>query len=700
MPAMRLLNTNPLNGLSLAGGEGCLVWDTEGRRYVDMMAGTWCAILGHAHPRWVAGVGEHARALVHTGASFDSADMCSVLAALKGILPEELDRLVLLSSGSEAVELAIKMARAATGADTIVSFERGYYGATTYALALSDPGRHTTCLPWIEGVRRLPAPECRCCAAGRSWPCGDSPDQERAVHYPCLGDLARLVENGAPIAAVIYEPVFAGGMLVPPAGWQAWLRKLTSDAEALLVADEVTTGLGRTGRWFGFEHEGIVPDIVVMGKALGAGLPVAAVATKEVVESAARGPMGRHVQSHQNDPFSCRLASTVISILEDERLVERAAERGAELLARLERLRSRVPAIADVRGLGLMAGVELREEHAAAGPEVVRRLLRGGFVTDFHVPTATFRLFPPFVISSAEIERFAGALEDAILGASSGSQSEASGSANRGMQGIEARAGRRPHNLVDVVKPSEPSPSGPSLAARATARHVEKKRVVAVAGGPPTRELAIEVRNMRHEECPSSTRCEANMISIEETQRILSSTPGVLKGMYGALDDRLVNLNEGDGTWSPFQILCHFVHNEAEDWLPRIRLVLAAGKTKVFRPFDPQEGLRRHDGRTVTSLLEELAWLRQLNLAGLRDLHIGEDEMSREGMHPRFGPVTIEQLLGAWVCHDLTHIHQIARVVAHQFRDSAGPFAAFMSVLSANGVGSRLVFTRRFVTES
>lgn len=388
------------------GGQGCTVWDTAGQPYLDLLSGTWCNVLGYGHPRWVEAVQDQVSKLAHVGAPFPTTEVHEALLKLREILPPALNRAVFLNTGSEAVELGLKMARAATGADGIVVIERGYYGATTYALALSEAGRAAPYLPRLGGVHRLPTPTCRRCPAGRSWPCKD---------FACLDALRALADRGeGRIAAVLYEPVMgAGGVVVPPPGYETQLRDLATRLSALLIAEEVTTGLGRTGRWFGFEHDGIVPDILVIGKAIGAGLPVSAVVTTQEVETRCQGVL-RHVQSHQNDPFSGRMATTVISILQEERLVEQAAERGAYLLEGLKELPSRCPWIWDVRGKGLMAGIELEQERAAEGTAAFRRLLEAGFIVDYQPPTATFRLFPPYVISTQEIDRFLAAFEDAL----------------------------------------------------------------------------------------------------------------------------------------------------------------------------------------------------------------------------------------------------------------------------------------------
>lgn len=404
---MRLWQTNPFQAVTLVRGERCTVWDTAGKSYLDLLSGTWCNILGYGHPRWLRAIQEQVSKITHTGASFITTEVHDALSKLKEILPPQLNRTVFLNTGSEAVELALKMARAATGADGIVVMERGYYGATTYALALSEAGRAARYLPSLGNILRLPAPNCRLCPMGCSWPCGD--------HSPCLDVLAKLTENvDQHIAAVLYEPVLGRGILVPPRGYGARLRALASRCRALLISEEVTTGMGRTGRWFGFEHENIVPDILVIGKAIGAGLPVSAVVTTADVESRCRGTLS-HLQSHQNDPFSSRLAATVISILQEEHLVESSAQRGSYLLAGLKELQLFCPGIRDVRGLGAMAGAELHPDWSSKGTEIAQRLLEAGFIVDYQPPTATFRLFPPFVISTREIDTFLQAFRRVLL---------------------------------------------------------------------------------------------------------------------------------------------------------------------------------------------------------------------------------------------------------------------------------------------
>ncbi len=420
---MMIWPTNPFETVRLTRGDGCHVFDASGRAYLDLVSGTWCSVLGHGHPRLTHAVSAQVSKLAHVGPPFLTGEIDEALGKLAEILPPTLTRAVFLSTGSEAVELALKMALAATGAHEIVVIERSYYGATSCALSLSEAGRSAAYLPSPGVVHRLPAPVCARCPVGRDRAC------ERT--FPCLDELEKLAQDGrrGVIAAVLFEPVLAnGGVIVPPIGYGARLGDLARRCGALLIAEEVTTGLGRTGRWFAFEHDAVVPDILVIGKAIGAGLPVAAVVTTEEVQARCQGVL-THVQSHQNDPLSGRVAATVISILQEERLVERAAELGRYLLQKLSALQAETSSILEVRGRGLMVGIELRPEWSAKGAGVARRLLASGFIVSYQPHNRTFRLFPPYVITTREIDAFLNAFRDALAEAEDSSHAVSIGAA-------------------------------------------------------------------------------------------------------------------------------------------------------------------------------------------------------------------------------------------------------------------------------
>ena len=407
---MQAWRTNSFESVILTRASGCTVWDDRGKAYLDLLAGCWCTVLGHGHPRFVEAARQQIDTFAHSGPPFLNDQIHIALAKLAEILPPALERAVFLNTGSEAVELALKMARAATTRDAVVVVERSFYGDTTYALALSEAGRNVRWLPTVGRVIRVPAPQCQRCPVGATWPCGD---------FRCLEDLRALAARGDQrVAAVIFEPVLANaGIIVPPPAYGARLRELATQLDALFIAEEVTTGMGRTGSWFAFEHDEMQPDILVLGKALGGGLPVAAVVTTTDVEKLAAGKLV-HMQSHQNDPFSGCIAATVISILQEEGLVERAADVGDYLLAGLRDLQSRRPCIADVRGLGLMLGIELEPDWAHAGIEIARRLFEAGFIVDYQPHNASFRLFPAYTITTKEIDAFLNQFDLALSRAS------------------------------------------------------------------------------------------------------------------------------------------------------------------------------------------------------------------------------------------------------------------------------------------
>ncbi len=403
---MRLFQSHPFHDISLVRGHECTVWDADGNAYTDMLSGVWCSILGHSHPRLVACVGEQVSKIAHVGVGFGSQEVEDAMSALSQILPAELNRVLFLNTGSEAVELGLKLARAATARDGIVVMQNGYYGATNYALSLSEAGRGAPYLTEPDGIIRLPFPDCSCCAYGKSTPCDE---------FCCVHSVEEHIrKTRARVAAVMYEPALGAGILVPPPGYATRLRRLASSLDALLIAEEVTTGMGRLGCWFGFMQDGVVPDILVVGKAIGAGLPVAAVITTDQIETLCKAVNLRHVQSHQNDPYSARIASTVISVIREECLLTRVDEIGRRLTTGLRLIAERVPHVREVRGKGAMIGIKLHESTPNLGSRIWSRLLEAGFITDLHAATGTIRLFPPYVLSEAEIDRFLDAFSAAL----------------------------------------------------------------------------------------------------------------------------------------------------------------------------------------------------------------------------------------------------------------------------------------------
>lgn len=411
---MQILPTCPLSDFKPVRGEGCWLWDRDERRYLDLYAGTGCAVLGHGHPQFTSIIEGQLRRLVHTAPGVVADEVLEAASLLGELMPRPLDHVTFLNTGSEAVEFAIKLARIATGRNEVVGFRKGYYGATCQALALSEAGRGAAYLPSLGQVPPLPAPRCDRCPLGETHP---------ACHLRCLRDWEAAVGDaaGRQLAALLVEPVMAAaGVVVPPPRFLEALAAMAAKWGCLLIAEEVSTGVGRTGGWFGFQREELRPDIVVLGKALGNGLPVAAVVvTSELAKSCA----GRlvHVRSHQNDPLSGAAAAAVLSIIRQEGLVHRVRQTGEYLLQQLRGLQREYDEILHVRGSGSMVGVDLRGADAAArGLLLQRRLFRLGVIVDFKPAVATFRFFPPYVIGRSQIDLAMQALDSALLGAHQG----------------------------------------------------------------------------------------------------------------------------------------------------------------------------------------------------------------------------------------------------------------------------------------
>ena len=320
--------------------QGANVWDADGNRYLDLTAAFGVAAAGHSHPDIVAAIGAQASRLLHgMGDVHPSAVKVELLEALVRRYPGgRAARGVLLSSGSDAVEAALKTAMLATGRAGVIAFEGAYHGLSLGALDAT----------WRSDFRepfeaRLP----------------------RATRFARYGDIESVRQvaqaAGEPIAAVIVEPVQGrGGDRLPPAGFLAELRALCDEAGWLFIADEIYTGFGRTGRWFACEHEGVVPDLLCVGKGLSGGMPISAcLALAEVMEAWPQSSgEALHTQTYLAHPASCAAALAQLHIIEEEKLVERAGAQGAAALARLEERLKANDRVSEVRGLGLMIGIE------------------------------------------------------------------------------------------------------------------------------------------------------------------------------------------------------------------------------------------------------------------------------------------------------------------------------------------------------
>jgi 4-aminobutyrate aminotransferase len=334
-------------------GIGHRLYDTDGRAYLDFANGIAVTALGHVHPRVTAAIHAQVDRLIGPISAIGFTEPVTRLASeLATTFPDPLDSVMFLNSGSEAIDGALKLARRVTGRPGIIAFRGGFHGRTWGALSVTSSALNyrTGYLPALPGVQLAPFP-----AVYREY----GGDEERAV-AGSMEHLRTMVATDVPaseVAAVLIEPVQGEGGFTPaPPAFLAELRAFCDEHGILLIADEVQSGYGRTGRMWAFEHAGIVPDVVVIAKAIANGLPLSAIVSSTELQE--RWGRGAHGSTYGGNPVACAAALAVLETIRDEGLVQNAAARGEELRAGLERIAAEDERIGDVRGPGLMIGVE------------------------------------------------------------------------------------------------------------------------------------------------------------------------------------------------------------------------------------------------------------------------------------------------------------------------------------------------------
>lgn len=351
---------------AIAKAEGIWIEDIDGRRYMDFH-GNNVHHIGYGHPRLKAAIAAQMDALPFAPRRYACEPAIALAAKLASIAPAGLDRLLLTTGGSDAVEVAIKIARTATGRFKTLSFWDAFHGAGFGAGALSGEAlfRSGPAAPLIAGAGHVAPFACYRCAYGYACDANGAPMLD-TCRLACARMVDYVLEREGDVAAVIAEPARAVPYLPPPGFW-TMVREACNRHGALLIFDEIPTGLGKTGRMFACEHDGVDPDILVLGKALGGGiLPIAACLTREQFDVGGDWAFGHY--THEKNPVSARAALTTIEIIEDEGLVENAATVGALALARLDDMKRRIPTIGDVRGRGLLIGIDLVLDRAGKEP--------------------------------------------------------------------------------------------------------------------------------------------------------------------------------------------------------------------------------------------------------------------------------------------------------------------------------------------
>ena len=401
--------------------ESSYIHDSDGHAMLDFGSGQMCATLGHNHPAVLTAIRAACDEPIHLYSNMLAPSVIELAERLCGLLPPNLQKAMFLSTGAESNEAAVRLAKFATGGFEVISMSSAWHGTTGGVSANTFAGARQGAGPAMPGTMALPAPNAYRCPVRH---CAGQCDMT------CLEvgfDMVDTLSVGAP-AAVLCEPVLAaGGIVVPPEGYLKRLQQHCESREVLLIFDEAQTGLGRVGSMFYFEQAGVTPDILTLSKTLGGGIALAATVTSAEIEQAALEKGFHFYTSHVSDPMPARVGLAIIEVLVEQRLAERAREEGDYFRGELGRLQQRYEAIGDVRGVGLLTGVELVQDRArkTPAPELGRKLvararalgLHSGLSGSFRDQGASgtvWKLAPPLTVARDETDRALTIIDQAL----------------------------------------------------------------------------------------------------------------------------------------------------------------------------------------------------------------------------------------------------------------------------------------------
>ncbi|MYE06075.1 MAG: aspartate aminotransferase family protein [Chloroflexi bacterium] len=395
-------------------GSGSEVEDINGKTYLDFNSGQMCAWLGHNHPAIVEAVADACDTLIHAHSSYYNDKEIELAERLGNLLPNPLRKSMFLQSGADANEAAINIARKYTGGFEIISPHTSFHGMSDTTRSLTFAGWHRGYGAPQPGMMAMLAPYCYRC------PINLEPE---TCELACLEASFELIDaqTTSRPAAVLTEPIFsAGGVIEPPIGWLPELKRRCEERGMLLILDEEQTGLGKTGDRFAFEHEGVIPDIITLAKHFGGGICISSVTTSAEIEERVVADEFIVTHSHSNDPLACAAGTATLDVLEQEDLAAKARERGDYLKSKLNQLAERFRIVGDVRGRGLLQGIELVRDRASKEPatteggEIAQRCLDAGLIFSVRREGAVLRFVPPASTSEDQIDRAMDILEDAL----------------------------------------------------------------------------------------------------------------------------------------------------------------------------------------------------------------------------------------------------------------------------------------------
>ncbi|MGK9369383.1 aspartate aminotransferase family protein [Melioribacter sp. Ez-97] len=398
--------------IAIDRGEGCFVYDADGNRYIDFFVGVGVASLGYNHPVYTELMKEQLEK-IHVG-SFTSENRVRLTKLLSEIAIGDLKRSQFYSGGAEAVEAALRMAKSYTKKTEFIGFWNGFHGKTAGVLGLLGDSFKFDLGPLPAGIYTSPYADCRHCEFNRSFP---------GCNWECVDHIRKKIryETTNNIAAIIVEPIQGtAGNVVPAPGFLKQLRILADEIGALLICDEMITGFGRTGKMFGSQHEEIVPDIITIGKGFGGGFPVTGVMSRdEIIFAKPFGNPSGSSSSYGGNPMASTAAYATLKTIIEEGLVENSANVGAFMINKLNELKNRIPIIGDVRGKGLMIGIELvkgknsKDKLDKVYTEMFFNecLKRGLIVMGYN---ADIRVYPPLIINKEIAEEGISIMEEAF----------------------------------------------------------------------------------------------------------------------------------------------------------------------------------------------------------------------------------------------------------------------------------------------
>lgn len=393
---------------------GIYVEDSGGKRYMDFTSGLATANTGHNHPRVVEAIKTQAESLIHSGCIFYYEPLTVLPEMLKKVTPPGIDMFFFSNSGAEAVEGALKLARFSSGRQGIIAFTGCFHGRTFGAMSLTTSSirYRRNYQPFVPSIYHSPYPYCYRCFFDQ---------KPHTCSMDCFQYLERLFKHliyPEEIACMIMEPVLGeGGYVVPPAEFLRNLRALCDKWGILLIFDEVQSGMGRTGRWFASEHFGVTPDIMTIAKGIASGMPLSAVAARK--EIMAKWPPGAHGTTFGGNPVACAAAIATLRVIEEEKLLENVTSVGRYAMERLKDMKEKHLSIGDVRGLGLMIGIEFVKEGREPLTKELKKIMdysleKGLILVECGVDKNVIRLAPPLVVTREEMEKGLDILEEAI----------------------------------------------------------------------------------------------------------------------------------------------------------------------------------------------------------------------------------------------------------------------------------------------